>query len=107
MMIPMLTYDPMYSLLRQGRISGWGFVAENLDEEKTRYDRLIVTNGRADLNTIERDEMGNFTVSTTFESTDPWITPEHREFLEDSREFIQKILDTTDLDPTDLSALKG
>lgn len=43
MMIPMLTYDPMYSLLRQGRISGWGFVAENLDEEKTRYDRLIVT----------------------------------------------------------------
>lgn len=107
MMIPMLTYDPMYSLLRQGRIDGWGFVAENLDEEKVRYDRLIVTNGRADLNTIERDEIGNFTVSSTFESTDPWITPEHREFLEDSRDFIQKVLDTTDLDPTDLSALKG
>ena len=41
MMIPMLTYDPMYSLLRQGRIDGWGFVAENLDEENQKTKEKI------------------------------------------------------------------
>ena len=109
MMIPVLTCDPVYSLLKQGRIDGWGFVAENLVDEKETYDRIIEKNGVVDFSEENVGEDGETYVQNfewdVFE--DPDLTHEDRMALWETRDFVRKVLEESSLDPTDLDNLRG
>lgn len=107
MMIPVLTDAPMYKLLLQGRIDGWGFKASQLEDEKEMYDRLIETNGRIEFMDDEVDEDGQFTQTFDYYSDDVDMTHDERLMFMNTREFVRKVLDETRLDPTDLDNLRG
>lgn len=119
MMMPILTYGPMFTLLRQGRIDGWGFNPDWLEEEKDIYDRLIDKNGVLDISEEnpeypegseldeDQDPKDTYIQRTEYDLLDPEITHEDRIFIMETRDFIQKILDETDLDPTDLDNIRG
>ena len=111
MVLPLLTYNPLYKLLKQGRIDGWGFIADNLEDTKESMDRLIDKNGTVELMFDEpiRSENG---VDTYVASSEVWSyeTPyslEEREYIWNARTFIQKVLDETDLDPTNIDQMRG
>jgi len=107
MMVPVLTCDPVYSLLRQGRIDGWGFLAENLVDAKETYDRIIDTNGVVD---FSEDPEDGETYIQHFEwdvFEDPDIEHDDRIALMETRDFVRKVLKESSLDPTDLDNLRG
>ena len=109
MMLPVITDDRVYSLLRQGRIDGWGFSPEYLEDEKEMWDRLIDKNGVIDIG--EEDPEGDdpeiYVERYEIDLHDPELTHEDRIHLMETREYVRKILDTTDLDPTDMDNLRG
>ena len=108
MMIPTVTYGPLFTLLRQGRVDGWGFNPEWLEDEKETYDRLIETNGVIDFSEEpDGEEPDTYLHHFEIDMADPEISHEDRIFIMQTREFIQKILDDTDLDPTDLDNIRG
>jgi len=109
MMLPVLTDDRMYSLLRQGRIDGWGFSPDHLEDEKEMWDRLVDKNGVIEIG--EEDPEGDdpeiYVERYEIDLHDPELTHEDRIHLMETREYVRKILDTTDLDPTDMDNLRG
>lgn len=108
MTIPILTFDPVYSLLKQGRIEGWGYTSDRLSSAKEQYDRLIVTNGAINYGIDKAQEDGSFAEKTEFwYGIDPELSLEERCDIEDTRDFVEKILRDTELDPTNLDELRG
>ncbi len=112
MMVPVLTCDPVYSLLKQGRIDGWGHLAEDLVDEKEMWDRLIDTNGVVDFS--EEPEVNEDGETDVFVQhfewdifEDPDLEHEDRMSLMDTRMFVRRVLEETNLDPTDLDNLRG
>lgn len=108
MMEPILTYEPIFKLLKQGRIEGWGFTPESLVDSRDTWHRLIDTNGtiwygiqKPNDDKEYRDE------DTFFYGVDPYISPDDRIAIEETRDYIDKVLRETDLDPTAPSCLRG
>jgi hypothetical protein len=99
-------FQPVRELLEQGRVTGWGFNPEWLPAEDV-YDRLI-NNGRVpDVLKAEKDEQGRITFTTRHVSTDPVLTHEQIEAIEETRLSILKILRDTPYDPTDIRNERG
>ena len=108
MMPALLTYEPVYKLLGQGRISGWGYEYDNLRSAKEQYDRLIEKNGVCYYGMDEVADDGDYWSETTiYHGSDPELSIEDRIAIQDTRDFIEKILKDTELDPTSLSDLRG
>ena len=126
MMKPILTHDKLYSLLRQGRINGWGYTADSLVDDKEMYDRLVERNGivytdepdqfiddedREDRKRYceenQYEEQDVLTLTSVVYSDDIELTPNEIEMISSAREMVDKVLNETHLDPTDIDNLRG
>ena len=108
MMVPILTYQPVYTLLKQGRISGWGYEPENLTDAVEQFDRLIDTNGVINYGIDKPNSDNEYRdVDVFVYGIDPDITFEDRCAIEETREYVDKILNESELDPTDIDYLRG
>lgn len=110
MMPSLLTHEPLYKLFRQGRVTGWGYVPEALVDAKEQYTRLVETNGTiwyetGSTNLRDNDEFWDET--TVHYGIDPMLTFEDRIAIEETREFIDKILKESEMDPCALTELRG
>lgn len=102
---PILMHPPVRSLLEQGRISGFGYDPRYLPQEDV-YGRLI-NNGCVNgvLDHIEAD--GGVDLYYEWRSDDPQLGFDEIEALEQTRRFIDELLATTNLDPTDVTEERG
>lgn len=105
MYIPIVMYPPVLNLLKQGRISGFGFDPDNLPDEDV-HGRLI-NNGTCDDVQAAYEKHGELVLESVFYSTDPKLTFEELDALEETRESIDYILDNTRFDPTDYPSDRG
>jgi len=113
MQLPIVTYDPLYNLLKKGAIVGYGYDADEITEQKEMFDRLCYHNGHvdyADDNVYKRDEELNFTYVEEvheFKGTDIELTPDQISFIQDTRAAIDHLLKETELDLTYPTELRG
>lgn len=109
MMPSLLTHEPLYRLVRQGRVSAWGYTPEALTDAKEQYTRLVETNGtiwyETDSPNYKDDDYWEET--TIHYGIDPELSIEDRLAIEATREYIDQILKETELDPTLLTELRG
>ena len=92
-----LQYAPIRKLFDEGRIFGFGWTAV---PEGDAYGRLI-NNGTVN-NVLEAmDENDEVDFEWTFKSTDPNLSYEELEDIEETRRYIEKLLAETEIDPTD------
>ena len=107
MHLPIVLYKPVRDLLEQGRIFGFGIDPSYLGEDY--YGRLI-DNGKVEdvlNNLIKEDDKYYVEFNYKFKSTDPDLEIEELEFIEETRNYLDKILKETKLDPTDYPNLRG
>lgn len=127
MMAALLTHAPLYSLLRQGRVNGWGYSADSLEDSKEIYDRIIDKNGVIDFDDPDKyltDEIREerkhvledsgipeedaFTLVWEHDfDVDPELTDEDRLAIMDARALVDRVLEETHLDPTDMDNVRG
>lgn len=110
MMPSLLTYDPLYKLLKQGRTTGWGYTPESLVDAREQYKRLVETNGTIWYETASpnlKDNNEFWDEDTVHYGIDPILTFEDRIAIEQTREYIEQILRDTELDPCDPTELRG
>jgi len=98
-------YPPLRHLLEQGRIAGFGFDPEYLPKEDV-WGRLI-SNGVVEnvLDNVDAD--GKIWFTYEFHSTDPIVSFEELDAVEETRAHIDWILANTYLDPTDINEERG
>lgn len=109
MMLPLLTHKPMWKLLKEEKIQGWGFSAAELEHEREVYHLLLDVDGVCKLTPEETDRNGEaycFEVQV-LEQGMPDFTLQNRLDIDESREYVDEILRSTDLDPSDLDELRG
>ncbi len=100
-----LFYKPVRSLLEQGRISGFGIDPSHMQEEDV-WGRLI-NNGVVEDALEAADDDGKIYLNYHFESTDPRPTFAELDAVEETRNFIAEMLNTTPWDPTDVTEERG
>jgi hypothetical protein len=126
MIIPTITTDPVFSLLKQGRISGYGYTADELVQKKEMYDRLIDRNGvvhlddpdkflneedkelrkeLAELRGVPEEDILIFVDTEDHDDVD--LTPDEVISLDRARRLMEEVVETTYLDPTDLDNIRG
>jgi hypothetical protein len=97
MHMPILMYAPVQELFKQGRIDGFGYDPDWLPTEDV-YGRLI-SNGTIDDIANQRDKEGNITFTWIFDTTDPDLTFEEIDYIEQTRAAIDLLLKRK-VDPT-------
>lgn len=113
MQLPIVTYDPLYKLLKKGAIVGYGYDADEIVDQKEMFDRLCYHNGHvdyADENVYKHDEELNFTYVEEvheFKGTDIELTLEQISFIQETRDAIDRLMKETDLDLTYPTELHG
>lgn len=100
---PILAYEPIRKLFDENRIFGFG--REYIPQEDP-YSRLI-SNGTVNDVLAAMNPKGEFSVKHEFWSTDPELSFEELESIEETRNYIDHILATTNYDPTDYDNLRG
>lgn len=94
MRVPILLYKPMRKMLEEDRIDGFGIKASDLPDEDM-YGRMIA-NGTIDIHSTNIDKEGKFTLESTYVTTDPVVTSDELDNIEDTRTFIDKFLESED-----------
>jgi hypothetical protein len=100
---PIMRYEPVRKLFEEGRIFGFGW---DYVPEDDIYKRLI-DNGDCDDVLAAMDDEGEFELSYEFCSTDPDLSFDELECIRESRDYIDRIINETDLDPTDYPNDRG
>jgi hypothetical protein len=98
MILPILLEPEVRSLLKEGRIDGFGYDEANLPEEDY-YGRLC-NNGYVEDTLSALDEKGNLELTFEFEDTDPELSLDEMDYIMETRQYIKNILRTTYKDPT-------
>jgi hypothetical protein len=98
MHMPILMYEPVRKLHKQGRVYGFGYEPENLPDEDV-YGRLI-NNGS--MNTyVDLNTKGEYTLEWTWKSSDPELEFTELDHIEQTRQYLDEILRDQLFDPTD------
>lgn len=107
MYLPILLYPPVRSLLERGRVDGWG-IDPSLLPEGDAYGRLI-NNGRIeDLQTaLNASPDGCVEFVSTWTSDDPDLSFDDLDAIEITRNTIDRILQDTEYDPTNIESVRG
>lgn len=108
MYIPILCHPELYRLLRNKRIQGYaGYTAEALTTYAEAYQRIVLKNGiiSYDLYADHTYEPQEF--RTLHKDSDPKLSQREIEDIRSTWDYIDRILDVTDLDPTCLTQLRG
>lgn len=88
MELPIIMYEPIKNLLKEESIYGFGYEYENIKDTEDVYGRLI-SNGFVQLNGPDADEY----IVSEWKSTDPVVTFEELDNIEETRMFIDTFLE--------------
>ena len=100
---PILAYQPVKELFDQGRIFGFGYECA---PQENLYLRLI-NNGMVEDIAESMDEEGWVDFEYHFKSTDPDLDVEELDCIQDTYNYLDKMLRDTDFDPTDYPNTRG
>ncbi len=100
---PIMRYEPVRKLFEDGRIFGFGW---DYVPEDDIYKRLI-DNGNCDDVAEAMNDDGEFSLRYEFLSTDPDLDFDQLEAIRETREYIDQVLERTNLDPTDYPNDRG
>jgi len=103
MHMPVLQYAPVRKLFDEGRIFGFGYAAV---PEGDPYGRLI-NNGTIPDVAEAMDKNGAIWYDYHFKSTDPDLSFTELDSIEDTRKYIDQVLENETWDPTDYPNSKG
>lgn len=98
MHMPILLYEPMRNLHDQGRIYGFGYDPANMPTEDV-YGRLI-NNGTVDL-AKDMESDGTITFIHEWDTDDPDLSHEELSYIEQTRRYLDEIIEQRKFDPTD------
>lgn len=98
MHMPILMYEPVRQLHDQGRVHGFGYDPANMPTEDV-YGRLI-DNGVVDLDT-DMEEDGSITFCHEWDTDDPDLSFEELNYIEQTRMYLDEIIQQRKFDPTD------
>lgn len=102
-----LSMPEMYNKLRLGGIQGWGELkADDIEQDVAMYDRILNRNGKLKMRPNLKQDREQFLVYSS-KPGDPILTAQQILDIDATRDFVQGILDNTDLDPTDLDMSIG
>jgi hypothetical protein len=99
MRLPILMYPPVMQLYEENKLTAWNLDIPKEVREHDIYGEAI-KNCVADLDWNEEEGLIGYTY---WESTYPDITLDELEDIQETRDFIDQILEETDFDPTDPS----
>lgn len=105
MKFPVIMHPPLRRLLKQGRISGFGYDEDELPTEDV-YGRLI-SNGVIEDILLQAGNKRYLDLNYVWCGDDPEITLDEIEHVERTRIAIDFILETSLIDPTDPSSERG
>lgn len=97
MQAPILHYAPIRKLFDEGRIFGFG---HTVIPDGDPYGRLI-NNGTVKDVLGAMDKTGEFEFVYEFKSTDPDLSYDELESIEETREYLDWLLENSEIDPTD------
>ncbi len=100
---PIMRYEPVRKLFEDGRIFGFGW---DYVPEDDIYKRLI-DNGNCDDVAEAMNDDSEFSLRYEFLSTDPDLDFDQLEAIRETREYIDQVLERTNLDPTDYPNDRG
>ena len=100
---PILAYEPIRELFDQGRLFGFGYVTAPVEDVWGR----MIDNGRVEDIAAAMDKDGVVEFNWEFKSTDPDLDVEELDCIEQSRDYIDYLLNETSIDPTDFPNDRG
>lgn len=104
---PIVMFQPVRTLLEEGRIFGFGYEPDNLPKEDV-WGRLIQNGTCEDIKeALATSEDGCVELDYEWYSTDPEHTVDDIDAVEQTRNFILKMMQTTNYDPTDYPEVRG
>lgn len=112
--IPPIMIEPItfgtdiYKLYRQNKIQGWiDYSNEELKENRKKWKRILDWNGvnRYNPEYSRKDQMSHFRIMS--KSGDPELTLDQIDDINETREYVNWILENTDIDPTDMDELRN
>lgn len=99
-----LSMPDMYRLFRRKRIQGWaGITPEDIKPKVGMYTRLLDVNGTINI----KDDCDEQKFRWIWKPGDPELTAQQIIDIKRTREYVQSILDGTELDPTDLDEIRS
>lgn len=105
MELMIVSYAPMRELLQEGRIDGFGYDPDTMDDEDL-HGRLV-SNYRCN-NVLEAmDDEGRYTVHAKHKSTDPELSADDLHATWETRRTIDRLLAQTNRDLTNIDSLRG
>lgn len=108
MILPILTYDPVYELFRDGRVIGYGFSIPTVKSWKPMYDRVIHNAGTVHPNSSEYfDDENDDDFTTDVWSSDIEFSEEELDAIYDTLDYVDMLIRTTLIDPTDPDSIRG
>lgn len=107
-----LSYPPLNDLWRNGYVQGYGdLTPEECVNDREYYTREILRNGIVH---TDDDATGKALITDDalhfeyeWHDDDPYLTHKQKEDIRETWRYIQKILDDTDMDPTDITSVRG
>ncbi len=104
MHMSILQYAPVRKLFDEGRIFGFGYDEIPLGDP---YHRLCVTNGRNEDILDEMDKDGYLSTYFEYHGDDPELEWEEMDSVVATREYLDTLLNDTDIDPTDYPSTRA
>lgn len=98
MHMSILQYAPIRKLFDSGRIFGFGY--EDIPPDDP-YGRIAVTNGYCPDVDAARDKDGNIELNWEWREGDPLLDWDEMDAIVETREYLDYIINHTDIDPTD------
>lgn len=106
MEIPILLFEPVRKLHREGRVEGFGYIPDSLPEDNP-FQRAVDNMNVDDLASVI-DEDGGFELSGTYYSDDPDLDDDQVYAIRKTYDYIRdRLLVDTDRDPTEISLGRG
>lgn len=106
MYLPILLHEPVMDLFKQGRIFGFGYNYEFVKNQEDVYGRLV-DNGRITDVASAIDENGFAEFKYEYKSTDPDLSWDQLDIIEQTRNYVDELILKTKKDPTDILSDRG
>ncbi len=107
MYLAILSQPDLYLEFEEGRVHGFGkLTAENVKPYVEMYERIIEKNGYLDMDhDLPKDK--NQVITWSWTTDDPELTASEICDLRRTRSFVSYVIKETQLDPTDISDIRG
>lgn len=103
-----LSLPDLYYYFRRRRVQGWGeLTPDDIKPKVGQWKRLIDVNGKIEDPIRDEDQNKEQHFKWTWTTDDPCLTVQQIWDIRATRDYVQSILDGTELDPTDLDEARS